>query len=74
MRTTIDLSERQLEALDRISRIRKLSRAEMIRQAVDRYLAEYESELDAAFGLWRRAGERADGISFQRRMRREWSR
>ena len=39
MRTTINLTGAQLEALSRISRQRRLSRAELIRQAVDRYLA-----------------------------------
>jgi site-specific recombinase XerC len=74
MRTIVDLSERQMEALGRISKHRKLSLAELIRQAVDRYLAEYRPELGAAFGLWKRAGARVDGIAYQRRLRREWSR
>ena len=74
MRTIIDLPDRQLEALERISKRRKLSRAELIRQAVDRYLAEHAPELGAAFGLWRRTGLREDGLAYQRRVRREWRR
>lgn len=74
MRTIIDLPDQQLEALGRISKRRKLSRAELIRQAVDRYLAEHAPELGAAFGLWKRAGARKDGVAYQRRLRREWSR
>mgnify|MGYP001256676726 CR=1 FL=1 len=74
MRTIIDLPDRQLEALGRISKRRKLSRAELIRQAVDTYLAEHSPELGAAFGLWRRAGSREDGLAFQKRLRREWGR
>lgn len=72
MRTIIDLPERQLDALERISKGRKLSRAELIRRAVDFYLAEHAPKAVAAFGLWRRAGAREDGADYQRRLRREW--
>ena len=74
MRTIIDLPDRQLEALERISKHRKLSRAELIRQAVERYLAEHAPDPGAAFGLWKRAGARGDGLAYQRRLRREWGR
>jgi metal-responsive CopG/Arc/MetJ family transcriptional regulator len=72
MRTIIDLPDRQLEALERISKRRKVSRAELVRQAVDRFLAEHAPEAEAAFGLWKRAGVREDGLAMQRRLRREW--
>ena len=74
MRTIVDFPERQLSALDRVSRTKKVSRAEVIRRAVDRYLADHAPERDAAFGAWRRAGIREDGVAYQRRLRREWSR
>ena len=74
MRTIIDLPERQLDALKRISRSRKLSRAELIRQAVDRYLQEHLPGREEAFGLWKRAGAREDGVAYQRRLRKEWKR
>jgi hypothetical protein len=41
---------------------------------VDRYLAEQAPEPGAAFGLWKRAGVPEDGITYQRRLRREWGR
>jgi hypothetical protein len=72
MRTIIELPERQIAALERISKSRKLSRAELIRQAVDRYLAENAPDAAAAFGLWKRAGGREEGVAYQRRVRREW--
>jgi hypothetical protein len=72
MRTIIELPERQIAALERISKSRKLSRAELIRQAVDRYLAEHAPDAAAAFGLWKRAGGREEGVAYQRRVRREW--
>ena len=74
MRTTIDLSLRQIGALARISKRRKRSRAELIRQAVDCYFVDNAEELDVAFGLWKRAGAREDGFVFERRLRREWGR
>ena len=74
MRTIIDLPDHQLAALGRISKHRKLSRAELIRQAVDRYLAEHSPELGAAFGVWKRTGAREDGVAYQKRLRREWGR
>lgn len=74
MRTVIDLSDRQIDALERISRSRNLSRAELIRQAVDRYVQEYLSGRDEAFGLWKGEAVREDGVAVQRRLREEWKR
>ncbi len=74
MRTIIDLPERQVDGLERICRSRKLSRAELIRRAVDRYLQEHLPARDEAFGLWKRTGLREDGVAFQRRLRKEWKR
>ena len=74
MRTIIDLPDRQIEALDRVGRSRKLSRAELIRQAVERYLQENLPAREEAFGLWQRSGVRRDGVAFQRRLRKEWKR
>ncbi len=72
MRTIVDLPDRQLEALARISKRCKLSRAQLIRQAVARYLAEHTAEPGAAFGLWKRAGAPGGGLAYQKRLRREW--
>jgi Ribbon-helix-helix domain len=74
MRTIIDLPDRQVDALKRISMSRKVSRAELIRQAVDSYLREHLPVGDEAFGLWKRAGLREEGVAFQRRLRKEWKR
>ena len=74
MRTIIDLPDLQVEGLERISKSRKLSRAELIRQAVASFLKENLPRRDEAFGLWRRAGLREEGVAFQRRLRKEWQR
>ena len=72
MRTIIDLPDRQLDALTRLSRARKVSRAEIIRQAVDGYLKHNAPALADAFGAWRPG--RADGLAMQRKLRAEWDR
>ena len=71
MRTLVDLGDGQIQALDELSKKDKRSRAALIRQAIDDYLAKRHSEQeDDAFGLW---GERkVDGLAYQEKVRREW--
>ncbi len=57
MRTLVDIPEKQLKALTRLSKSKKRSRAAIIREAVSAYLEkEKPNAIDAAFGLW---GDRA---------------
>lgn len=74
MRTIIELPEKQLEALTRLSRTRKVSRAEIIRQAVDGYLQLNSPGMEDAFGAWREKGKSRDGQALQEKLRREWDR
>ena len=74
MRTIVNLSDWQIEALGRIARRRRLSRAELIRRVVNRYLVEHAAEHGPAFGRWQRAGACEDGLTYERRLRREWGR
>ena len=74
MRTIIELPEKQLEALTRLSRSRKVSRAEIIRQAVDGYLQLNAPSLEDAFGIWRDQSKLRDGLTLQRKLRGEWER
>ena len=70
MRTLVDIPEPQVRALDEVSRREKRSRAALIRQAIEDYLAKRgETCEDDAFGILR-GGE--DGLAYQRRMREEW--
>ena len=71
MRTLVDIPEKQLKALTRLSKARKRSRAAIIRDAVTDYLErEHRASKDAAFGLW---GDRTvDGLDYQRKLRAEW--
>jgi metal-responsive CopG/Arc/MetJ family transcriptional regulator len=70
MRTIVELPERAIEALDRLGAERKVSRAALVREAVDRYLeVEAAAGRHAAYGAWD-ADE--DGLEIQRRLRGEW--
>ena len=70
MRTIIDLPERHVEALDRLARERRASRAALVREAVDLYLERQAVDgREVAFGGWE-ADE--DGVAMQRRLRGEW--
>jgi metal-responsive CopG/Arc/MetJ family transcriptional regulator len=73
VRTIIDLPNEQLAELARICRRDGLSRAEVIRRAVDAHLSrDRSSRRDEAFGLWR--NRRGDALTLERRLRREWDR
>lgn len=70
MRTLIDIPEPQLSKLTAISKARKLSRAEVIRQAITTYIAAQPVRPeDVAFGVW---DDGKDGVEYQRRLRDEW--
>ena len=69
MRTFVQLTPSQIRALDRLARRLGQSRASLIREAVDDYLAPRATAEDA-FGLWGMNGP--DGLAFQERARRDW--
>jgi predicted transcriptional regulator len=72
MRTIVDLPERAVEALDRLAEERQASRAALVREAVDAFLAEQAvAGRRAAFGGWH-DDEQEDGLAVQRRLRAEW--
>ncbi len=74
MRTLVDIPEEKIVRLDHIARRQKVSRAEIIRRAVDTVLetdrAEEDAHFKAAFGAWRHRN--IDGLDFIRRLRAEW--
>ncbi len=72
MRTLVDLPDTELEELTAMSRSRKTSRAELIRQAVAGFLAQNRAGVDESFGRWK--GRSVDGVEYQRRLRDEWER
>jgi metal-responsive CopG/Arc/MetJ family transcriptional regulator len=72
MRTLVDLPDAELEELTALSRSRKTSRAELIRQAVAEFLAQNRAGVDESFGLWK--GRGVDGVEYQQKLRGEWER
>ncbi len=72
MRTLVDLPEAELEQLNALSRERRVSRAELIRQAVAGYLEQNRTGLEETFGLWKK--KTVDGVRYQERLRGEWER
>jgi metal-responsive CopG/Arc/MetJ family transcriptional regulator len=72
MRTLVDLPETELEQLNALSRERRVSRAELIRQAVSGYLEQNKTGLEDSFGLWKAKG--IDGVRYQEKLRSEWER
>jgi len=72
MRTIVDLPENQIEALKRMSKTSRASRAELVRRAIDEYLARHlPAQDDEAFGIWRK--RKIDGLEYQDHMRDEWA-
>ena len=71
MRTIVDLPDKQIEALKRMSESANSSRAELVRRAIDEYLARHQpAQGDDAFGLWEK--RETDGLTYQERARDEW--
>ena len=71
MRTLVDIPDEDLTLLNRLSKIESKPRAELVRQAIARFLEPYRrSEQHSAFGLW--SGRAVDGVEYQRKLRGEW--
>ncbi len=70
MKTLVDLGNGQIKALDELSKTEKRSRAALIRQAVDDFLAKRRSQPEGeAFGLWGK--RKIDGVAYQQMVRGE---
>jgi hypothetical protein len=70
MRTLVDIPERQLKALTAICEAEKVSRAEVVRQAIAAYLEKKKPGGVDAFGLWK--DRKVDGLTYQEQVRSEW--
>lgn len=72
MRTIISLPQKTIDALARICRDEKISRAEAIRRAIDIYIRKKISPngQDSAFGIWK--AKKIDSLAFVDRLRSEW--
>ena len=71
MRTLVDIPDADVEALDGLARTRPMSRAALIRKAVNMLLRRKGAlAAEDAFGLW--GDDRVDGAAYQDAIRREW--
>ncbi|MFA7270172.1 MAG: ribbon-helix-helix domain-containing protein [Sterolibacterium sp.] len=70
MRTLVDIPEKQIQDLALISKARKLSRSEIIRQAISAYISSHKPGTTQAFGLWGK--RKIDGLAYQDQVRTEW--
>lgn len=70
MRTLVDIPDRQIEELIRISKAEKISSDELIRQAVAAFIEMKKPDTIAAFGLWKE--HQVDSLTYQEQQRSEW--
>lgn len=70
-RILIDLPEAQVHALALLVEQQGRSRASLIRDAIETYLAQSKpASEESVFGLWK--GQKPDGLAYQEEMRSEW--
>jgi metal-responsive CopG/Arc/MetJ family transcriptional regulator len=67
----VDIGEPQVQELDELAKEVRRSRAALIREAIDDYLAKRRAKRGGdAFGLWGK--RKVDGLAYQEKVRREW--
>ncbi|WP_253308469.1 MULTISPECIES: CopG family transcriptional regulator [unclassified Rickettsia] len=73
MRTIIDIPDTQIKILDQLSQKKKISRAQIVRQAVTNYITDYtesKKSYESAFGIWK--DKKLDSLTYQSKLREEW--
>jgi metal-responsive CopG/Arc/MetJ family transcriptional regulator len=70
-RILVDLPDAQVEELAALVETEQRSRAAVIRDAIDAYIAQHKRALGAdVFGLWK--SKKIDGLEYQQELRSEW--
>ena len=73
MRTIVNLPKEQIEAMDHYGKANRISRAQVVREAVAAYLPQASKksrfENHPAFGSWRK---KVDSVAYVRKLRAEW--
>ena len=72
MRTLVDIPDEQIDDLAIICEAKKVSRAELIRQAISVYIGTHKLVPAEAFGLWKTKQPSLDGLAYQEQARAEW--
>jgi metal-responsive CopG/Arc/MetJ family transcriptional regulator len=73
MRTIVDIPDTQIKFLDNLSKKKKISRANIIRQALANYITSQiktRNSYESAFGIWK--NKKVDSLVYQKRLRDEW--
>lgn len=70
MRSLVNIPDSQIEVLKTICQAQKISRAELVRQAITSYIDLHKPASDQAFGLWK--DRHTDGMAYQDKVRAEW--
>ena len=71
MQTMIEISEQEFAQLNLLSESRQVSPADILHDAVRKYLGEQgKDKLDEFFGIW--ADRDIDGLEYQLKIRAEW--
>ncbi|TGN08361.1 ribbon-helix-helix protein, CopG family [Leptospira ilyithenensis] len=72
MRTILEIPEEKISILDEISKEENVSRAELIRKAIDHYLLDFPRiRREASFGIWK--SQNLDSLQYERSIRDEWT-
>jgi Arc/MetJ-type ribon-helix-helix transcriptional regulator len=71
VRTLVDIPQDRLADLDAYSRRVGKSRAEVIREAIRKFLEDKVSARDDVFGLW--ADRELDALAYEAELRSEWA-
>ena len=70
-RILLDLPDDQIEALALIVETEHRTRAAVIREAIEVYIASRKQDVAGdVFGLWK--GRKKDGLAYQKELREEW--
>ncbi len=70
MQLSIDITEQQAAELDELAERTGKTRADVIREALEKYMERNRQPLSAFYGLWRHNPETQDVEAFRRRI---WS-
>lgn len=72
MRTILEIPKEKVMALDMICRSEKISRAELVRRAIDKYLLDIpKARREASFGIWK--SKKIDSLKYEKSLRDEWT-
>jgi metal-responsive CopG/Arc/MetJ family transcriptional regulator len=72
MRTIIDIPNEKIRILDSLCKVHNVSRAELIRRAIDKYLVDTpDVRREASFGIWSK--KKLNSLDYESSLRSEWS-